>query len=54
LDGRHVVFGKVIKNNDHIKRVEAVGTGSGTPKKKVVIVDSGELPLDEDKKNEEL
>jgi len=56
LDGRHVVFGKVIKNYDHIKRAEAVGTGSGTPSKIVKIVDSGELPVDktDDKSADEL
>jgi peptidylprolyl isomerase len=54
LDGRHVVFGKVIKNYEHIKRVEAVGTGSGAPTKKVVIVDSGELPVEKEKKEDEL
>ncbi|CBK24925.2 uncharacterized protein [Blastocystis hominis] len=43
LDGRHVVFGKVIEGMEIVKQIEAVGTGSGTPTKKVVIVDSGEL-----------
>ncbi len=46
LDGKHVVFGKVLTNYDHIKRIEKVGSQSGSPKKKVFIVDSGELPLD--------
>jgi len=43
LDGRHVVFGKVLEGMDVVMKVEAVGSGSGTPSKKVVIVDSGEL-----------
>jgi len=43
LDGRHVVFGKVIEGMDVVKKVEAIGSGDGTPSKKVVIVDSGEL-----------
>mmetsp|Transcript_20340 Transcript_20340/g.32751 ORF Transcript_20340/g.32751 Transcript_20340/m.32751 type:complete len:190 (+) Transcript_20340:1-570(+) len=43
LDGRHVVFGKVIEGEDMVKKVEAVGTNSGAPKSKVTIVDSGEL-----------
>ncbi len=43
LDGRHVVFGKVLEGEDFVKTVEAQGTNSGTPKKKVTIVDSGEL-----------
>ena len=43
LDGRHVVFGKVLEGEDVVKRVEAVGSNSGTTTKKVTIADSGEL-----------
>mmetsp|Transcript_31382 Transcript_31382/g.47440 ORF Transcript_31382/g.47440 Transcript_31382/m.47440 type:complete len:194 (+) Transcript_31382:66-647(+) len=43
LDGRHVVFGKVIDGDDLVKAVESQGTNGGTPKSKVTIVDSGEL-----------
>lgn len=43
LDGRHVVFGKVIEGESLVKAIEAEGTNSGTPKSKVTIVDSGEL-----------
>ena len=45
LNGRHVVFGKVIEGYEIVKKIEEVGTGSGRPTKKVVIEDSGELPL---------
>ncbi|KAL0735111.1 hypothetical protein Bca4012_011321 [Brassica carinata] len=45
LDGRHVVFGKVVTGMDVVYKIEAEGNQSGTPKSKVVIVDSGELPL---------
>nr|QMV80839.1 peptidylprolyl cis-trans isomerase 32 [Clitoria ternatea] len=45
LDGRHVVFGKVLSGMDVVYKIEAEGTQSGTPKSKVVIADSGELPL---------
>jgi peptidylprolyl isomerase len=45
LDGRHVVFGKVVDGMDVVKKIEAVGSQSGRPSKKVVIEDSGELPL---------
>ncbi|KIZ04415.1 peptidyl-prolyl cis-trans isomerase, cyclophilin-type [Monoraphidium neglectum] len=43
LDGRHVVFGKVIEGMDVVLKVEAIGSGSGTPSKKVTIADSGEI-----------
>jgi len=43
LDGRHTVFGKVLEGMDIVKKIEAVGTRNGQPKKPVVIVDSGEL-----------
>ncbi|KAH6814516.1 rotamase CYP 7 [Perilla frutescens var. frutescens] len=45
LDGRHVVFGKVLSGMDVVYKVEAEGKQSGEPKRKVVIADSGELPL---------
>ncbi|XP_072990664.1 peptidyl-prolyl cis-trans isomerase CYP20-1-like isoform X1 [Typha latifolia] len=45
LDGKHVVFGKVISGMDVVYKIEAEGRQNGTPKSKVVIVDSGELPL---------
>ena len=43
LDGRHVVFGKVLEGEDIVKNIEAMGTNSGKPKSTVTIVDSGEL-----------
>ena len=43
LDGRHVVFGKVLEGEDIVKKIEKVGTQSGSPSKKVVIADCGEL-----------
>lgn len=45
LDGRHVVFGKVLSGMDVVYKIEAEGRQNGTPKSKVVIADSGELPL---------
>lgn len=45
LDGRHVVFGKVISGLDVVYKVEAEGTQGGTPKRKVMVADSGELQL---------
>merc|ERR1712171_24047 len=41
LDGRHVVFGKVIEGMDIVSAVEAVGSQSGKPSKTVTIHDSG-------------
>lgn len=41
LDGRHVVFGKVVKGMEVVKEIEKYGTGSGRPKAKIVIADSG-------------
>lgn len=45
LDGRHVVFGEVSEGLDVVDRIAAVGSQSGRTSKKVVIVDSGEIPL---------
>lgn len=43
LDGKHVVFGKVVEGTDIVKAMEAVGTQSGAPKKEVKITDCGQL-----------
>merc|ERR1712150_39543 len=43
LDGRHVVFGKVLDGMDVVSKIEAVGSSSGKPQKKVEISDSGEI-----------
>ena len=37
LDGRHVVFGRVSAGKEVVKSIEAVGTSSGKPSKKVTI-----------------
>ena len=45
LDGRHVVFGKVLEGMDVVNAVEAVGSQSGKPSKVVEITDSGEIEM---------
>ncbi|EIM81213.1 uncharacterized protein STEHIDRAFT_125476 [Stereum hirsutum FP-91666 SS1] len=47
LDGKHVVFGRVLEGMDVVDIIENVAKGSqDRPKVDVVIADSGELPLD--------
>merc|ERR1719181_1139949 len=43
LDGRHVVFGKVIEGEDVVKKLESMGSQSGTPSGVLEIADNGEL-----------
>uniref|UniRef100_A0A0R3RHP6 Peptidyl-prolyl cis-trans isomerase n=1 Tax=Elaeophora elaphi TaxID=1147741 RepID=A0A0R3RHP6_9BILA len=43
LDGKHVVFGKVIEGMEVVKKIEAVGSEDGTTSLEVAIADSGEL-----------
>lgn len=43
LDGRHVVFGQVVKGEEVVTSIEAVGSPNGNPKKKVIITDCGEV-----------
>ena len=41
LNGKHVVFGEVISGFDVLKQMEALGTSSGKPTKKIVISKAG-------------
>jgi len=44
LDGKHVVFGRLIKGEEVVKEMEKAGNSRGTPSKEVNIADSGQLP----------
>jgi cyclophilin family peptidyl-prolyl cis-trans isomerase len=43
LDGKHVVFGKVVEGLDVVKKVESLGSQSGATRGKIVIADCGQL-----------
>ena len=44
LDGRHVVFGRVLEGMELVKKIEALGTPqSGRPRKEIKIANSGEI-----------
>ncbi len=43
LDGKHVVFGRLIEGDDVLTQIEGEGTTSGAPSRSVVIADCGQL-----------
>lgn len=44
LDGKHVVFGQVIKGYNVVQQVEANGSRSGATKQRITITNCGEVP----------
>ena len=43
LDGKHVVFGKVVEGMDIVKKVESYGSQGGQTSKKITISNCGEI-----------
>lgn len=43
LDFKHVAFGRVQDGMDVVRKMEELGSKGGTPSKKIVITDCGQL-----------
>jgi cyclophilin family peptidyl-prolyl cis-trans isomerase len=43
LNGKHVVFGEVTEGSDLVKKIEALGSGSGKTSGKITVEDAGQL-----------
>ncbi|CAL5341256.1 unnamed protein product [Camellia sinensis] len=43
LDGKHVVFGRIVEGMDVVKAIEKVGSSSGRTSKTVTIADCGQI-----------
>jgi cyclophilin family peptidyl-prolyl cis-trans isomerase len=48
LDGRHVLFGKVVSGMDVVFAIESHGSKTGVPTADIVIVGCGEIVSDEE------
>ncbi|XP_010527617.1 PREDICTED: peptidyl-prolyl cis-trans isomerase CYP63 isoform X3 [Tarenaya hassleriana] len=45
LNGKHVVFGKIVKGMEVVKKMELVGTSDGKPSRPAKIIDCGEVSV---------
>ena len=43
LDGKHVVFGRIVEGMDVVKAIEKVGSSSGRTSKTVTVADCGQI-----------
>ena len=43
LDGKHVIFGRVLEGQEIVERIETLGSGSGATRLPIKIADCGEL-----------
>ena len=45
LNGNHCVFGELIEGEDILTMIESAGSGDGTPKSEIKIIDCGEIKI---------
>lgn len=53
LDGKNVVFGRVVSGMGVVRQIEQLGTQQGTPKKAVRILDCGRVRKDQKKQQQQ-
>ena len=46
LDGKHVVFGRVLEGMEVVKRIETQGSRTGRPRSSIRIANCGELEVE--------